>query len=68
MENMNRCLQVECVCCCEIERVQVKKGEAGNKIDHEGFEPVCMNVWVLQAAYFNYRQRYGEVHEADIHE
>ena len=23
--------------------------------NHEGFESVCLNVWVLQAAYFNYR-------------
>ena len=30
-------------------------------IDHEGFESVCLNVWVLQTAYFAYRYHYGEV-------
>lgn len=30
-------------------------------IDHEGFDSVCLNVWVLQAAYFAYRYHYGEV-------
>ena len=24
-----------------------------------GFDAVCLNIWVLQAAYFAYRQRYG---------
>ena len=36
--------------------------------DHEGFESVCLNVWVLQAAYFNYRYHYGGAEEKDIHE
>ena len=36
--------------------------------DHEGFESVCLNVWVLQTAYFNYRQRYGEAVEKTVHE
>ena len=27
--------------------------------EHQGFEPVCLNVWVLQAGYFSYRQHYG---------
>ena len=26
---------------------------------HDGFVPVCLNVWVLQTAYFQYRQQYG---------
>ena len=28
-------------------------------IDHEGFHSVCLDVWVLQTAYFNYRKHYG---------
>ena len=27
--------------------------------EHEGFEPVCLNIWVLKAGYFSYRQHYG---------
>ena len=27
--------------------------------DHPGFEAVCLNVWVLQTAYFQLRQEYG---------
>ena len=36
--------------------------------DHEGFESVCLNVWVLQAAYSSYRYHYGDAEEKDIHE
>ena len=36
--------------------------------DHEGFESVCLNVWVPQTAYFNYRQQYGEAVEKTVHE
>ena len=32
----------ECFCCCEVESVVKKKEE------DEGFESVCLNVWVLQ--------------------
>ena len=32
----------ECICCCEVESVVTKKEE------DEGFESVCLNVWVLQ--------------------
>ena len=59
----------ECVCCCEIDTVY---NESENDIscitDHEGFESVCLNVWVLQTAYFNYRQRYSEAVEKTVHE
>ena len=51
------------VCCCEIDVVIAKKEENNNEIsciiDHEGFKSVCLNVWVLQTSYFNYRQQYG---------
>ena len=51
----------ECVCCCEIDQICEKKQESwsGSEmtciINHEGFESVRLNVWVLQAAYFAYR-------------
>ena len=62
----------ECICCCEVERVVLKKEENSSEIscitDHEGFESVCLNVWVLQAAYFSYSYHYGDAEERDIHE
>ena len=63
----------ECVCCCEIDEMNQKKHDTCNGdavvciTDHEGFEPVCLNMWVLQTAYFAYRQHYGEL-EALTHE
>ena len=61
----------ECVCCCEAETVANKFQESERVIgyitDHEGFEPVCLDVWVLQTAYYQYRQRYGEAEEKSIH-
>ena len=52
----------ECICCCEVETVVNKFQESENDIScithHEGFESVCLNVWILQTAYFNYRQHY----------
>ena len=62
----------ECLCCCEVERVVMKKEESASNIscitDHEGFVPVCLNVWVLQTACFSYRYHYGDAKERDIHE
>lgn len=58
----------ESVCCKEIEAVSNKttsfaSGSDSAPIDciteHEGFEAVCLNLWVLQAAFFSYRQHYG---------
>lgn len=53
----------ECVCCCEIDEVVQKKEESDTQLtcitDHEGFEPVCLNLYVLQTAYFSYRQQYA---------
>lgn len=62
----------ECVCCCEVESVVEKKEENHTDIscitDHEGFTPVCLDVWVLQTAYSNYRYHYGDPEEKHIHE
>ena len=50
----------------------MKKEESASKIscitDHEGLESECLNVWVLQAAYFSYRYYYGDAEEKDIQE
>ena len=53
-----------CVCSAEIDELSEKMQEGPCEVtcitEHEGFEAVCLNVWVLQAAYFEYRQRYGD--------
>ena len=54
----------ECVCCQEITATADKTGTSELSTircitEHEGFDAVCLNVWVLQACYFNYRQHYG---------
>ena len=38
--------------------------------EHDGFEAVCLNIWVLQAAFFSYRQKYGtqDVQGQPLHE
>ena len=28
-------------------------------VDHSGFRAVCLNVWVLQTAWLQYKQQYG---------
>ena len=42
----------ESICCCEIERVELKVNESENSAFcitvHKGFSSVCLNVWVLQ--------------------
>lgn len=61
----------ECICCNEVEKVVEKMQEFDTKIqcitDHVGFKEVCLNQWVLQAAYFAYRQHYGNDNQP-IHE
>ena len=55
----------ECICCCEIDVVKEKIDENSTEINcitlHEGFEAVCLNVWVLQTALIQHHQRYGSV-------
>ena len=62
----------ECICCCEIDKIKEKIQEGESTVScitkHEEFEAVCLNVWVLQAAYFEYRQCYGESEHKSIHE
>ena len=62
----------ECICCREIDAIESKMQEGQNDVecitDHEGFESVCLDVWVLQTAYHNYRQKYGDVEDKSINE
>ena len=59
----------ECVCCHEIERISSKNEEVFEhvkptepydcKTDNPGFRTVCLDRWVLQAAWLDYEQQYG---------
>ena len=54
----------EFVCCKEIVRIVAKVGEASDTAltcitGHSGFEGVCLNAWILQAAYFQYMEEHG---------
>ena len=57
-----------CICCQEIELVKnklieaVTSGECEPKCmtQHPGFHPVCINRWVLQTAWYQYKQQYND--------
>lgn len=66
----------ECQCCCEIEKV-VRKVEsfnesAGERIScitgHPGFATVCLDPYVLETAYYQYRQQYGDLEMPFVNE
>jgi len=60
----------ENICCQEIDPVVRKNLEAAEVeqldnppvciVNHPGFHAVCLNVWVLQTAWFQYKQQYGK--------
>ena len=61
---------MECRCCQEIEAVVAKNMQAV-EVDnlpvpptcitrHPGFHAVCLNFWVLETAWNQYRQQYGK--------
>ena len=61
----------ESLCCCEIDRIVEKKeneSEIQCIVNHEGFNAVCLDLWVLQASYFSYRQRYGDADDKEPHQ
>ena len=64
----------ECVCCQEITAMSDKTKTSESEItcitDHEGFEAVCLNIWVLQVGFASYRYQYGThgVGQEPIHE
>ena len=52
----------ECLCCQEVEKVVYRIDPSDSAVTcntEYGFYPVCLNIWVLQTAYFEYRQSYG---------
>lgn len=68
---------MECVCCQEIPQVKSKLREVA-QVDglpepncitqHPGFLAVCINRWVLQTAWYQYRQFYGgEADDSPLH-
>ena len=67
---------VECVCCKEITATANKCEVSGSDVrvtcitEHEGFDAVCLNVWVLQTSFFSYRYHYGtrDVRDTPTHE
>ena len=60
----------ECLCCCEMEVIAKKKeGIAQCIVQHPGFDGVCLNVWVLQTAFYTFCQHYGSSsNEGNTHE
>ena len=61
----------ECICCCSISKVVSRMEETGTSCitESEVFDAVCLNQWVLQTAYYQYRQQYGRYSESEsIHE
>ena len=67
----------ESVCCQEIDAISNKICSFTPESDiestpihciteHEGFEAVCLNPWVLQAGFYSYRQHYGTRDIRDI--
>jgi len=67
--------ETESVCCQEIEAVRnqnlelvaegIREEPPNCIVDHPGFEGVCLNRWVLETAWYQYRQYYGnnQAHE-----
>ena len=51
-----------CICCSEIDVTAQKLDESEAHVNCitvlEGFEPVCLNVWVMQDDFFSCRQHY----------
>ena len=62
-----------CVCCQGIEQVNnklikaVSFGECEEQpkyiTQHPGFHPVCINRWVLQTAWYHYKQQYKDLYD-----
>lgn len=64
----------ECVCCREIENVWNKVEEQQPEVsmncitEHPGFRSTCLDVWVLETAYYAYKQQYGHAPQQDGNE
>lgn len=61
--------EVECICCHEVPQIMFKNEQVFEEekltdpitciTNNPGFKAVCLNRWVLEAAWFQYRQYYG---------
>ena len=52
----------ESICCQEIAVLREKMtGHSECITQHPGFRTVCLDIWVLQTAYFQYRQEHGRL-------
>ena len=50
----------ECLCCCEIEvTAKAKEGIVQCIVQHPKFDSVCLNVWLLQTAFYTFLQHYS---------
>ena len=59
----------ESICCQEVDAVRNKiladimeerlQAEPRCIVQHPGFEAVCLNIWVVQTAWLQYKQQYG---------
>lgn len=60
---------VECQCCQECEEIAAKL--EGSDVDciteHEGFDAVCINRYVLEVAYYQFRQQHGDHRDVRQH-
>lgn len=62
--NENRTQVTKCRCCNEVEAASLKNSEAVAEglpqciTDHPGFQTVCLNRWMLQTAWYQYKQQY----------
>ena len=67
---------IECVCCKEITAIANKCETTSSDetvtciTEHEGFDAVYLNVWVLQAGFFSYCYHYGtrDIGDTPTHE
>ena len=61
----NRCCQKKNLEAVEVEQLEEPPGCI---VYHPGFQAVCLNVWVLQTAWLQYKQQYGsKAHEGPQH-
>ena len=67
---------VECICCSEIVWWQnsAKRSRPGGLEEppvcitqHPGFSAVCLNRWVLQTAWYQYKQQYAHAYKGPDH-
>lgn len=54
----------ECLCCNEIATIaeimsELEEASLQCITEHPGFTTVCLDIWVLQTAYYQYHQHYG---------